>query len=137
MMKSGRYYIGDLCYVMNNQWDEFCSKSIINRECIYGEIVFDNGVKTTHFGTAHGDGNYLDQYDNEYPVDAGLIGCVLVSDISDPKADLDLGNIIDFDEDFSCYEDDGYIYFGHICINTNYDEEEDEYDEGLEDEQPE
>lgn len=23
-MPAGRYYIGDLCYVMHDEWDEFC-----------------------------------------------------------------------------------------------------------------
>ena len=24
MMRSGTYYVGDLCYVMHPQWDEVC-----------------------------------------------------------------------------------------------------------------
>lgn len=127
MMPAGRYYVGDLCYVMHPQWDEFCSKTISGNECLDGEVVFDNGVKVTQFGTAYGDGVYEDQFENSYPVDAGLIGCIRFEDINDPKAWLEGGNIIEFEEDFECAEDNGILYFGHIKIDTKgYWEDEDD-----------
>jgi hypothetical protein len=64
-------------------------------------------------------------------VDAGLIGCILVSDIKANNYDnlLDLGCIEDFDSPFvTCggrgtKDWDGVIQFGHIMIETNPIEE--------------
>ncbi len=128
-MPAGRYFIGDLCYVMNPQWDEFCSKTIVNHDCLDGEFQLNNGVKFASFGTAYGDGCYEDQQGNSYPVDAGLIGCIRLCDIDDPEANTQLGAIVDFDTDFECSEDEGVIYFGHIRIDTkgsDYAEEDSE-----------
>lgn len=30
MMKAGTYYVGDLCYVLHEDWDEVCSLIIDN-----------------------------------------------------------------------------------------------------------
>lgn len=127
-MPAGRYYVGDLCYVMHPQWDEFCDKSLANE----GLVVLDNGVRTAQFGTMYGDGCYQDESGRDYGVDSGLIGCIRVEDISDESADLDGGNIIEFASDFECSEDDGVMYFGHIRINTGDDETE--YNEHIEEE---
>ncbi len=130
-MPAGTYYVGDLCYVMHDRWDEFCSTTITGNECRDGKFAYPDGVTTCHFGTYYGDGVYEDQYGNSYPVDAGLIGIIKVSDIKDETANLkdgDLGNIIEFHSDFDCYDDDGILHFGHIRINTK-DEESDEDEE--------
>ena len=38
-MPAGRYYIGDLCYVMSDEeWDEFCSLTIKDNKCFDGEF---------------------------------------------------------------------------------------------------
>ena len=129
-MPAGRYYVGDLCYVMHPQWDEFCDKTIIGHNCSDGEVVFENGVKVAQFGTAYGDGCYVDQIGNEYGVDAGLIGCIRVEDINDPTSNAEGGNIIEFTSDFECYSENGVIHFGHIHINTG-DEDDEEYDENF------
>ena len=127
-MPAGRYYVGDLCYVMHPQWGEFCDKTIVGNSCISGEVILDNGVKVAQFGTAYGDGCYKDQFGNEYGVDAGLIGCIRVQDINDPQSNIKGGNIIDFDSDFECSQINGVIYFGHICINTG-DEDPEVFDD--------
>lgn len=128
-MKAGTYYVGDLCYVMNSQWDEFCSLTIKGNECLDGVFKLKNGIKFCTYGTAYGDGCYEDQFGNSYPVDAGLIGCIRVKDIKDKNANTDNGAIIDFDEDFTCSDDNGILYFGHVCIDTKcedtYEDEED------------
>lgn len=67
-----------------------------------GEFKLKNGVRFATFGTWCGDGTYQDNSGNSYSVDAGLIGCILVSDIKDPKAEaLLFGNIKDFNEPFT------------------------------------
>lgn len=133
MMPAGRYWVGDLCYVMHPQWEEVCSKIISGNDCVDGQFVLENKVKFAQFGTMYGDGRYNDQFGNEYPVDAGLIGCIRVEDISDEKSWMEGGNIVEFATDFECSEDNGVMYFGHIRINTGDDEEE--YNEYIEDEE--
>lgn len=132
-MPAGRYYVGDLCYVMHPQWEEFCDKTIAGSDIIDGEITLDNGVKVATFSTMYGDGCYTDQFGREYGVDAGLIGCIRVTDINDPNPQIEGGNIIEFTSEFECFEDEGTIRFGDICIHTGDEEEEDSYGEGGED----
>lgn len=132
MMPAGRYYIGDLCYVMHPQWNEFCEITISGHNVEDGEFQLKNGVRFASLCTLYGDGTYEDQAGNSYPVDAGLIGCIRVEDISDEKADLNLGNVVTFTHDFEVYSDEGVLHFGHVVINTG-DDEQDEEDDYYED----
>ena len=125
-MPAGKYYVGDLCYVMHPQWDEFCDKTIDGHDVLEGILKLDFGVTIVHFCTAYGDGVYYDENGLEYGVDAGLIGCIRVEDIDDSDCVTEWGNIIDFKEDFKCYNENGILHFGHICIDTSLDEGEDE-----------
>lgn len=138
MMPSGKYYVGDLCYVMSDEeWTEFCDLTIKGRDCIDGEFTFKDGRRFATYGTKWGDGEYGDQYGNRYCVDAGLIGCIRVEDIRAKKySDIsDLGAIIEFETDFvtgggrvsKAWE--GTIQFGRVIIETGFteDEDEDEY----------
>jgi hypothetical protein len=65
-------------------------------------------------------------------VDAGLIGCILVSDIRDPEATeaamKSLGTIVEFGTDFVTdgSRKTGTIQFGRVVVETG-DLEEDEY----------
>ena len=118
-MQAGKYYVGDLCYVMHPQWDEFCTKTCSGHDVIDGEITLDNGVKIAQYGTAFGDGVYEDQFGNDYGVDAGLIGCIRVEDINDPNADLQGGHIIEFPNNFETSYDEGIIFIGHLSIDTD------------------
>lgn len=125
-MPAGLYYIGDLCYVMKSQWDEFCTKSLADE----GAITLDNGVHVVQFGTAYGDGVYNDQFDNKYPVDAGLIGCICLEDICDHDARTKFGLVVNFPSDFECSNDDGVMHFAHIRINTKNDDiDEEQFEE--------
>lgn len=134
-MPAGRYYIGDLCYVMNDEeWEQFCKLTIKGNECLDGEFNLPDGRRFAAYGTAWGDGLYKDQYGRKYPVDAGLIGCILVDDI---KALMlynieDLGNISEFAMDFTTSGGrgrsgwDGVICIGGVKIETDPNEYEDE-----------
>jgi hypothetical protein len=132
MMVAGEYYIGDLCYVIE-EWDDFCSVILDGDNVHDGEMTMPDGRKFASYGTAHGDGVYEDQFGHEYCVDAGLIGCILVSDIT--RKDYDdltrLGRIKVFDRDFITGSERGVITFGNIRIDTDpeYDEYEEEYEE--------
>jgi hypothetical protein len=60
-------------------------------------------------------------------VDSGSIGCVLVDSITSGELDESLGNVIDFDDDFTTSSDSGIIYIGEVEIDT-------EGSEGIDDE---
>lgn len=136
-MPAGRYYVGDLCYVMTDkEWKEFCDITIKGNQCLDGEFVLEDGRRFATYGTAWGDGLYRDQHKNEYCVDAGLIGCIRVEDIRAEKyEDIEsLGTIHEFATDFvTCGGRgtpgwEGTIQFGRVLIETDADswDEDDE-----------
>lgn len=136
MMPAGKYYIGDLCYVMTNEeWRKFCDITLDGQKVKDGEFQFKDGRRFATYSTAFGDGVYHDQYGHSYSVDAGLIGCILVEDIKADKYDnlLDLGAIQEFDTDFvtgggrGTPDWQGTIQFGRVVIETNPVEEDEEY----------
>lgn len=139
-MPAGKYYIGDLCYVMHDAWDEFCDITIDGHNCLDGEFTLKDGRRFATYGTAYGDGMYPASTGANLPVDAGLIGCILVSDIKDPEiknlADISrYGTTVIFDHAFSTSEREGVITFGHVSVNTGYDDsDEDGYDDYFDDE---
>lgn len=132
-MPAGRYYIGDLCYVMHPEWDEFCELTIRDNQCLDGEFTLKDGRRFASFGTAYGDGTYRSNIGTEHSVDAGLIGCIRVEDIRDDQYDdiEELGAVVEFDQPFEVSSDQGLIVFGHVQIETagGYDEEEDCFDD--------
>ena len=126
MMPSGKYYIGDLCYVMSDDWDEVCDLTI-SRDCkvIEGEIEMKDGRRFALYSTKYGDGLYRSNIGTKHAVDSGTIGCILVNDIIDiPKFEVDgkLGAVVTIDRSFSTAERDGLIVFGDVIINTDSDE---------------
>lgn len=121
MMKVGTYYVGDLCYVMHEDWDEVCQLTIQHNRAIGGEFTMADGRKFAMYNTMYGDGTYHDQYNNEYWVDSGSIGCILLSDI-DLNAEgnnIDGGSVIGIEIDFYTGEQDGKIMFHKVSINTD------------------
>jgi hypothetical protein len=137
-MPAGEYYVGDLCYVIE-EWEDFCSVIIDGDSVIEGEYRMPDGRKFASYGTAWGDGVYEDVAGRQYSVDAGLIGCILVSDITRKDYDIErikkLGAIHTFDTDFITGKEGGVIFFGRVQIDTDpepdyddyYDYEEEEY----------
>ena len=75
---AGKYVIGDPCYtVPDADWHKLLeSCDYFNRP-----IGISGGFEVLAFPTKYGDGVYRDQVGRKYPVDAGLIGCILLSDI--------------------------------------------------------
>ena len=131
MMPAGRYYVGDLCYVMHPQWREVCDLLFAGRDdggCNEGEFTLKNGVRFAIYNTAYGDGVYPDQKGNSYPVDAGCIGCIRVEDVYDPEWYLEGMTEHTFEQDFTTSTDGETISIGHVAVFTGY-EEEDDYDE--------
>ena len=128
-MQAGKYFIGDLCYVLGDRWDEVCNLIILDHVCLDGEFELSDGTRFAMYGTAYGDGFYSDQQGNGYPVDSGSIGCVLVESITSGEIRDDLGTIHDFKEDFETGEEDGIIRIGEVEIDTvgeDYTEKDDD-----------
>jgi hypothetical protein len=128
MMQPGKYYIGDLCYVMHGEWDEFCKLTIVGDKVLDGEFNLADGRRFATFTTAWGDGNYFDQNGKSYDVDAGLIGCIRLADIdlTNPENSLIGGNIVEFVQPFSTFSAGGEIRIGNVLINTDPAEVEEE-----------
>lgn len=130
MMPAGRYYVGDLCYVMHDVWDEFCDITISDRECLNGVFTLKDGRRFATFSTAYGDGYYKDEDGRGYSVDAGLIGCILESDITDDAPSISGGQIIEFKESFNVGSRNGVICFGDVYIDTaGYSDDEEYFDD--------
>jgi hypothetical protein len=131
---AGKYYIGDLLYVMHDAWHEICldhdEHNGTLRELKDGrQFWFDN--------VSYADGaSFCDLEGNEYCVSSGSIGIIASDDILyHPENHTDLGNdLVEFDESFEVFCDDGVFHFGDIVINTDdedcYDEEYDQDDDG-------
>jgi hypothetical protein len=130
MMKAGKYYIGDLCYVMHPEWDEFCSLTISGNNVLDGEFNLKDGRRFAIYNTMYGDGTYHDQQGKEYWVDSGSIGCILLDDIklSNIQNNLRGGAIHKFDTSFYTGEMDGKIMFHKVSIDTDDMVEEEEYE---------
>lgn len=138
MMPAGTYYVGDLCYILDNEWDEVCRLTIQGNDCLEGEFVLRDGRKFAMYGTAWGDGEYLDQLGRSYAVDSGTLGCVQVPEGT--KAPWG-GQLHVFENDFDtagCVRPRDWgsntssiVRFGKLKIETNpsdsSDEEEDDY----------
>jgi hypothetical protein len=130
MMPAGKYYIGDLCYVMHDVWDEFCDLTIDGFDVKDGEFTLKDGRRFATYSTKHGDGCYPTNIGASLCVDAGLIGCILVSDIRDPEATEanmeELGTIYEFGTDFITdgSRETGTIQFGRVLVETgDFDED--------------
>lgn len=135
-MPSGTYWVGDLCYVLDEEWDEFCDiTSVGNGDCYDGKIVLPSGRIAVSFGTAYGDGYYLDNKGRGYPVDAGLLGAIKFEDLKNSSKNNDGGHVIEFENDFYCYyeNENGVIHFGDVSIDTEGSDED--YDDDEEDDE--
>lgn len=143
-MPAGTYWIGDLCYVLDlendevNEWDEVCSHIIdlVTHTCLEGKFQMKDGREFICFSTKYGDGEYPCSNGSRLGVDAGLIGCIKLSDIKAEHTTKELaylGTTVDFPNEFWCYSDNGDMTFGHITVNTSgsgggYEEDEEEYE---------
>lgn len=128
MMPAGRYYVGDLCYVMHDAWGEFCSITIQGHQLLNGEFTLADGRRFATYGTMYGDGLYQDTHGRSYSVDAGLIGCIRVEDIRDDEAWPEGGQIVEIDHPFHTADENGTIRIGPVSIDTG-DANDYEYDE--------
>lgn len=126
-MPAGKWWIGDLCYVLHAEWDEYCDITI-KETCLEGEFVLADGRRFATYSTAYGDGTY-----DGISVDSGTIGCILLSDIdlTNPENCITLGRVVEFNKPFTTSALGGAIRFGDVSIDTGSDSyyEDDEDDE--------
>ena len=127
------YYVGDLCYVMTNEWEEICDLAVFDNTEV--DFTLEDGREYIQLSTAFGDGQYNDLDGNPYSVDSGTIGAVLVNNITDTEAlnqalSNGFGHLYQSDEELdstNCSYDEGTLYIGQITIDTNdygYDDNE-------------
>jgi hypothetical protein len=137
-MPAGLYYIGDLCYVMHDEWSEVCSLLIAGRDdgsCNEGEFVLADGRRFAIYNTAYGDGSYLDTDGNSYGVDSGSIGCIRIEDIRlTDKNTIGLGVALTFISPFETSGEGAVIRFGDVEIDTD-PPYEDDYDDDVDEAQ--
>lgn len=110
--EAGTYYVGDLCYILSDVWDEVCDH--------WGDDVFTlkDGRKVAMLSTMYGDGGYEDQFGNNYDVDSGTIGCVKVDGLPEGSWGNNNAMIVKFDNPFNVDASNGVICIGHIHIDT-------------------
>ena len=131
------YYVGDLCYVMDTEWDEIVSQGVYDNSKL--AFTLADGRQYFMVFTMHGDGSYNDLDGNPYSVDSGTIGAIKVSDIRNLDAlnatlESGLGHIHTFAHTLSgkdCDYFEGKINIGGVMIDTDdleegYDYEEDD-----------
>lgn len=132
---AGKYYIGDLCYVLD---DELIDAAVCGRD----DGFHTNGKHVLgYFSTAYGDGCYRGTNGQSYGVDAGMIGIVPVELI---KAGSAGWGVLTFENEFvfGCTSDSTFYVKDRVNPNNSFeiptkddgeDEGEDE-DEGEESE---
>jgi hypothetical protein len=132
-MPAGVYYVGDLCYIMSDEWEEVIEMCVNAQGAVADEFQLADGRRFAMYNTAYGDGVYADQSEREYYVDSGTIGCILASDIDRPLRDIQLVQKIEFTSDFETESYGGIIQFGDVQIDTSPDDEDDRYADDRED----
>ena len=131
-MPAGRYYVGDLCYLLSDEWGDVCNLIIQDHQCLEGKFTLPDGRDFVMFNTLYGDGSYNDNEGREYGVDSGSIGCMLVPE---DAPEVRGGNCITFRYPFEAYSTGATLVFGPIRIETgdqdwndrDEDEDEEEY----------
>lgn len=126
-MPAGTYYVGDLCYVMNNsEWDEICKMLASGYDLVEGEFTLSDGRKFAMYGTAYGDGSCLCTNGDDLGVDSGSIGCIKLDDLNvyDVQNMVKLGTVISFEQEFETSNNQGIIRFGTVEVDTVGDDED-------------
>jgi len=110
IIPKGTYFLGDPCYAIDNaDWHDF-----LDRTDFMDSVDDQNGKIAFGFSTAYGDGTYKASNGYKFGVDSGTIGLVHIDRASDTTG----GQVITFDRDTLCTNDNGKMTFGNIRINT-------------------
>ncbi len=128
VMPPGRYYVGDPCYVIDDDevWSEVCEFMFAGKGDNEGQFTLKDGRTIVIYGTLWGDGTYKSNLGTRHSVDAGVIGAMLESDCDKKYEHIaELGAFIDFLEPWTHSGSggdrqnwDGVIRLGHVEIQT-------------------
>lgn len=120
IFKAGKYYIGDPCYVLNEELIKFDNLKDDKILKIGEDFIFLD--KTTY-----GDGFYEDNFENKYSIDSGMLSVIPVN-LIEKHENISLGKIVYFDKNFEVKSNEGVFYIGNIIVDTNNDWNEHVYD---------
>lgn len=120
VLPPSKYWIGDLSYVMESRWGDFCEEmQTANGDDHNGEIEID-GLKLWYHTTEYGDGCYT-ALKNTLPnsqipeggffVDSGLIGIMPFELTDSSSADYSSGVTVSLAEAVTCSYKDGLFRF--------------------------
>ncbi len=130
----GKYWIGDLSYVMESRWGDFCEKIELDEDAKNAEYpheVKKEGPLCWYQHTETGDGCYqalkstlpkAQVPDGGFFVDAGLIGIVPFDLTDSSSADYSSGMTATFADVVKCSYEDGLFHFksgrGELVIDS-------------------
>jgi hypothetical protein len=123
-LPAGTYFIGDPCYLIKKQWGEVCDKMDNQRAA----LITINNQKLFIAETRFGDGEYIDDFGENYSVDSGTIA-VTPLELNDKATLANLkiyGCVKEFPKEFECSWSEGIFEIDNIIINTTWDLEEEE-----------
>ena len=118
LMPSGEYFIGECPFGIEESIDEY-SHLLLDKGPISTEKDGSFIITSTRFG----DGEFLDNKLNSYPIDGGSIPCISTSLVE--KEDVESYSysitLHKFFEPFECnwFKNGGYIQYGETWIQTN------------------
>ncbi len=129
-MPAGTYYVGDLCYVLQEEgsdiWGQLCKASNFED----GEVQLESGVRAAVYGTKYGDGSFFDKEGHEFAVDSGTLGCVLLEQTESEAVKKCLAanicRVVEFEEAFETSEEGGIVKLGRVWIDTGSEPDDNE-----------
>lgn len=130
----GTYYIGDLCYALDETLYDKVFGPKYNEGCYTSK---SNPSDVFMMGDTGGDGEFKGTDGKMYPVDAGIIGIASES-VLDPDKKPYAGSMYTFKGDVSVrFREDKFQFYSNAIGDPNltiyiYEEEEEEYNEDSE-----
>lgn len=128
-LPAGKYYVGDLSYVIKGKnWDNY-SDVVSKNYSDVNVIELDDGSLIAELKVAGGDGTYYGSNGVSYDVDSGTIGCIPIDSplIDGSSLNRFKDHIVNFPSSFEVRNYGGDLGFGTKL--TIYAGSEDEYDE--------
>ena len=121
IVPAGTYWLGDPCYsIPDHEWLEWLRAADCSNEDRLLRASLKDGNYAVGVSTAHGDGQYSDQYSRVYYVDSGMIGLVNVVWAPDLKEEKNVRYKVTFDKPVEVsWNTDGVIEIGGIYIATD------------------
>ena len=129
-LEAGRYWIGDPCYRITEDWPIVCEQCAAvdwnDRDGIWVEA---EGTLFILIGTAYGDGCYPLMKDGEMFKELGVdSGCLSIIPV---RNDCSLGEyfdayVVEMKEPFEFEAKGGNFTFGDYTVLTDYDNEDDD-----------